>query len=545
MLIGLGVSPYIAIGKAVIIKEQARTGLDGHAEDVDREIERLRCAIEESKEQVRQLALSAAEKNDRTGAEIIENHINFLQDPAFNEDAVAAIRETARTAESVIADVTEKMGRAFLELGDAYFSERAADVKDVGERILANLQGRGTDLLGSIEPGSILVAHDLTPSQTVSMDKSRIGGFVTEIGGKTSHTAILARSLGIAAVTGCAQATEQIREGAVLVVDGLSGEVIVDPDPEREAGYQMRIEQARQEAQRYLLAKSKKLYRSDGRAVEVAANIGDLMDALEAKRDGADGVGLFRTEFLYMSRQELPTEEEQYAVYSAVAEVFGDSPVIIRTLDIGGDKQLPGIQQPHEDNPFLGVRAIRLCLRNQDLFKTQLRALLRAGVKGRIHIMFPMIGSLAELSEAKALLETCKDELRQEGTRFSEDIPVGIMIEIPSAAILADEFAKQVDFFSIGTNDLTQYTLAVDRGNAALGGLYDSMHPAVLSLIRHTIEAAHRNGIPCGMCGELAGDQAALKMLLEMGLDEFSVDHSSVARVKSALIECEGIVTRI
>ena len=413
--------------------------------------------------------------------------------------------------------------------------ERASDIRDVSKRILASLLDVELPNPGLVSEEVILVAYDLTPSDTAQLNKQYVKGFVTDIGGRTSHSAIMARSMEIPAIVGAKSATHDIENGDLVVLDGLSGEVHINPTEEVLNKYRELQAQYKKQQQEWAKLVNEPSITQDGHRVELVANIGNPDDVEGALKYGAEGVGLFRTEFLYMDRDELPDEEVQFEAYKTVLEKMGDKPVIIRTLDIGGDKNLPYLTLPEEMNPFLGVRAIRLCLERPDLFRTQLRALLRASVYGNLKIMFPMIATLDEFREAKQLFLEEKEKLIQEGIPVSESIELGIMVEIPSTAVLADHFAKEVDFFSIGTNDLIQYTMAADRMNERVSYLYQPYHPAILRLIKNVIDASHREGKWTGMCGEMAGDETAIPILLGLGLDEFSMSASSILRARSLI----------
>lgn len=540
LLQGISVTRAIAIGKAYLLEEfdisnpPTVTSLD-----LEQEILLLRRAVAMACSQLQDIISS----QEGTAAEILESHLNFAQDPAFNEDAESYIRSKHCSAHTAILDAIQELRGTFLQFDDAYMQERAADVYDVGTRILRCLLGEEETPLAQLPPGTIIVARDLAPSQTAQINPENVVGFVTETGGKTSHTAIMAKALGVAAVVGCKDALHNIKTGDTVVVNAVNGQVLVNPDDKLLA----RQHTLKEEFDAYLRMVNKvkdwQLIRENGLPVLVAANIGNPQQAAIAKERGADGIGLFRTEFLYMDRDEIPTENEQYEAFKHVAEIFGDAPVIIRTLDIGGDKSLPYLPIPPEENPFLGVRAIRLCMKYKNIFTSQLRALLRASVHGNLKIMFPMIGSMHELEDAKQLLEQCKQELTLEGVAYRKDIEIGMMIEVPAAALAADDFAQVVDFFSIGTNDLTQYTLAVDRGNPELANLYNSMHPSVLWLIQNTINAAHKHNIFCGMCGEMASDDAAIPLLATYGLDEYSVGLDAIGPTKCTLLAQGGITS--
>ncbi|MFU0832651.1 MAG: Phosphoenolpyruvate-protein phosphotransferase [Oscillospiraceae bacterium] len=534
---GIGVSKGYAIGTAYVIKNDSNTHTQRTTNSAAKETERLKAAIELSKEQIHRIACKAAENLDKKHANIIESQINFLDDPAFIGEAFSLINSKAISAETAISNVMNALYDSFLQLDNEYIKERAADIKDVGERILRNLSGECSNIdFNAMPQNTVLFAHNLTPSDTVQIDKEKVSAFVTETGGKTSHMAILAKTLGIAAITGCAGILDAVENGAKVIVDGVYGKVIINPDEKTINKYSVLSEKFnRQKAENMKMAQ-KPIYTKDGKHIVVAANIGNLQDLKTAIHYGAEGVGLFRTEFLYMNRNKLPSEEEQFVVYKKAAQMLAGKPLTIRTLDIGGDKDLPYLKFSKESNPFLGLRAIRLCLKHPEIFKVQLKAILRASAFGNIKIMFPMISNMNELTQAKKIMNECKQELRGRGEKISDDIKIGIMIEIPSAAIMADVFASEADFFSIGTNDLTQYTLAADRMNENITELYDPLHPAVLRLIKMTITASQKASIPCSMCGELASDERAIPELLKYGLDEFSVNPGAIPDTKSNLL---------
>jgi phosphotransferase system enzyme I (PtsI) len=536
MVQGIGVSKGYAIGVAYLLDQPDHLDFSSSAEHPREEAARLSRAIEKSKAQVRQIVENAHRAFDEKNAAIVESHLAFLDDPAFVGEAFSKIKTESATAEKAISDVTESLYQMFSEFDDEYTRERAADIRDVGERILNNLLEKKEVDFKSLPQNTILFAHDLQPSQTAQIDRKKTIAFVTEAGGKTSHTSILAKALGIAAVVGCGDVLSKVKNGMTVIVDGHSGQVSLSPNEAVLKQYRalQTTEQNRNEMD--LAASKTKIHAKSGKRILVTANIGNPDELKTALKNGADGVGLFRTEFLYMGKQSLPSEEEQFKVYREAADLLNGKPLTIRTLDIGGDKSLPYLTMPKESNPFLGLRAIRLCLKRKDIFETQLRAILRAAAYGNIQVMFPMIGSAEELSRAKELLKDCGLQLKKEGIPYNPSLKTGMMIEIPSAAILADDFAKSSDFFSIGTNDLTQYTLAVDRMSDTVSDLYDPMHPAVLRLIHMTIDAAHRASIPCYMCGELASDERAIPLLLQYGLDEFSVSPGLVAATKSNLL---------
>jgi phosphotransferase system enzyme I (PtsI) len=424
----------------------------------------------------------------------------------------------------------------FAAIEDEYLRERSADVEDVGRRILNNLTGNTSDI-SDVDENTVIVAHDLTPSDPAQLDRNKVIAFLTDIGGRTSHSAIMSRTLEIPAVVGMKDITSCAKTGDVVIVDGIEGTAIINPDEKTIKEYEARKEAYEKEKEELKKLASVETTTKSGKRVLVAGNIGKQSDVEQVIKNGADAIGLFRTEFLYMDRDEMPGEEEQFEVYKYVLENMGKRPVVIRTLDIGGDKKLSYLPLPEEMNPFLGYRAIRLCLDRHDIFKVQLRALLRASVYGNLKIMFPMISSLEEILQAKDVIKECREELKKEGKQYKDDIEIGIMVEIPAAAVNSEELANYVDFFSIGTNDLIQYTLAADRMNEKVSYLYNPMHPAVLKLIKMTIESAHKAGKWCGMCGEMAGDEKAIPTLVEYGLDEFSMSASSILKAKQIIMD--------
>lgn len=533
---GIAASKGYAIGKILIKTHNEVEIAERKIENLDSELARLKDAVELSRNQLKAIKEKTVKEVGAKEAEVFESHMMLLDDPEF----VGAIEENVKNnminSEKAVSDTLEMFLQIFESMEDEYMRERAADIKDVARRIIDNLCGNLKCDDDSLSCSSIIVAHDLTPSDTAQLDKSKVLAFLTDIGGRTSHSAIMARTLEIPAVVGLKDITASVKNDDTVIVDGTEGIVIINPDETTIADYREKIRIYSDEKQRLKKLINIKTMTKAGKAVEVCGNIGKAEDILKVIENGGDGVGLFRTEFLYMDRDTMPTEEEQFNAYKFTAEKMGQKPIVIRTLDIGGDKKLPYLPMPEEMNPFLGYRAIRLCLDRKDIFKIQLRALLRASAFGNIKIMFPMISSLNEFLSAKALLKECMDELRAEGKAFNESIDTGIMVEIPAAALTADELAKHVDFFSIGTNDLVQYTLAADRMNEKISYLYNPMHPAVLKLIKMTIDAAHKEGKWCGMCGEMAGDENAIPTLVEYGLDEFSMSASSILKAKELII---------
>jgi phosphoenolpyruvate-protein phosphotransferase (PTS system enzyme I) len=533
---GIAASKGYAIGK-VLIKEETEIKVEEKViENVQEEITRFNKALEASKEQLLKIKEKAEKELGADKAAVFESHAMLLEDPEFAGAVQMGIESNKVNAEKALQDVLEMYAGIFESMEDEYMRERGADIKDVGKRILANLVGKAAGAL-EYEDNTVVVAHDLTPSDTAQLDKSKVIAFLTNIGGRTSHSAIMARTLEIPAIVGLQGITSAVKDGDVIIVDGIEGIAIINPDEETIKVYENK--KAAYEAEKEELKKliNVKTVTKAGKRVEVAGNIGKPEDVHQVLANGGDGIGLFRTEFLYMDRNDAPTEEEQYESYKYVLEKMEGRPVVIRTLDIGGDKTLPYLPLPEEMNPFLGYRAIRLCLDRKDIFKPQLRALLRASIYGNLKVMFPMISGLEEFFQAKEVVEECKAELKAEGKEVSEDIEWGIMVEIPAAAVCADELAKHVDFFSIGTNDLIQYTLAADRMSEKVAYLYNPMHPAVLRLIKMTIEGAHKEGKWCGMCGEMAGDEKAISTLVEYGLDEFSMSASSILNAKKLILQ--------
>lgn len=538
MLKGLTASPGIAIGRAYVYKPFLPCITKEHvtASEVAEHTHRLENAVKKSREQLQELRIDLVQSVGEAKAAILDAHMMILEDDIFLDEIRQMIQEELVPAEKAVQTVTSAYFETFARFEDEYTRERAADIKDVGVRLVKNIIGAPTESLSHLEPNTIVVAHDLTPTDTAQLDLSCVSALATDVGGKTSHTAIMARSLELPAVVGLEHVSTAVSTGDLIIVDGLSGQVIVNPSDSTVNTYRRKIEAYLSERERLRRLIDLPAQTSDHqRVVELCANIGTPADVCGALENGAVGVGLFRTEFLYLNRTSLPSEEEQLEAYRAVAEKMAPGSVVIRTLDIGGDKKLDYMEMPDEENPFLGCRAIRLCLKYPDLFKTQLRAILRASHYGNIKMMYPMISSVAEIRQANAVLEQAKRELTEENIPFDPSIQVGIMVEIPAAAIAADLLARHVDFFSIGTNDLIQYTLAADRMNEQISYLYEPFHPAVLRLIHHIITAAHREGKKVGMCGELAGDSKASLLLLGLGLDEFSMSSSSICNVKDII----------
>lgn len=537
MISGILVSPGIAFGKALLLKEDEivinRKKIS--ADQVEQEVERFKTGRAKAAEQLETIKTKAGVSLGEEKAAIFEGHIMLLEDEELEQEIIALIKDEHASADAAAYSVIEGQAKALEELDDEYLKERAADVRDIGKRLLKNILGLTIVDLSAIPDEVILVATDLTPSETAQLNLDKVLGFITDLGGRTSHTSIMARSLELPAIVGTSNVTKQVKNDDYLILDAVNNKVYLNPTADV-------IEQLKAVKNQYItekneLAKLKDLpaITLDGHQVEVVANIGTVRDIAGAERNGAEGVGLYRTEFLFMDRDSLPTEEEQFQAYKAVAEAMGSQAVIVRTMDIGGDKDLPYMNLPKEENPFLGWRAIRIAMDRKEILHAQLRAILRASAFGKLRIMFPMIISVEEVRELKAELELLKSQLREENKAFDETIEVGVMVETPAAAVIARHLAKEVDFFSIGTNDLTQYTLAVDRGNELISHLYNPMSPSVLGLIKQVIDASHAEGKWTGMCGELAGDERATLLLLGMGLDEFSMSAISIPRIKKII----------
>ena len=536
---GIAASRGYAIGKVFIQEHEEIVVTDAKVSDVAAEKEALAKALEASRTQLQAIKERTLTEIGEHEAEVFEAHLTLLDDPEFTGQMEMTIESESLNAMKAVQNVTDMFVMIFESMEDAYMRERAADIKDVSKRIILNLAGKGGEGMAITEENTVVVAHDLTPSDTAQLDRSKVTGFLTNIGGRTSHSAIMARTLEIPAVVGLGDITASVKNGDMVIVDGIEGVCIVNPTSEQVAEYTAKQEAFKAEQEELKKLIDVKTVTKSGKRIEVCGNIGSPADAAAVLENGGDGVGLFRTEFLYMDRDSAPTEDEQFESYKKVLEVMNGKQVVIRTLDIGGDKTLPYLPLPEEMNPFLGYRAIRLCLDRKDIFRVQIRALLRASVYGKLAVMFPMISGLEEFQAAKEFVEECKAELRAEGKEYSEDIQWGIMVEIPAAAVYADELAKHVDFFSIGTNDLIQYTLAADRMSEKVSYLYNPMHPAVLRLIKMTIDGAHKHGKWVGMCGEMAGDESAIPTLVEYGLDEFSMSASSILRAKKLILDQE------
>lgn len=532
---GIAASAGIAVARAFILEHPDYTITKTAVSDAEAEVAKLQNALEKSKSELLSIKERTLAELGEKKAEIFESHLLILEDPELISPVMDKIREEAVNADYALNEVATQFIEMFENMKSAYLQERAADMRDVTKRVLNHLLGIHYISPAEISEEVIVIAQDLTPSDTAQLNRNFVKGFTTNIGGRTSHSAIMARSLEIPAVVGTKNVLSLVKAGDLVIVDGLSGDVLINPSDAEVAEYK-----AKQQAYDLQIAEWKKLrdeatVSADGKHVELAANIGTPNDVTGVIENGGEGVGLYRTEFLYMGRDKLPSEEIQYNAYRTVLENMNGKPVVVRTLDIGGDKELPYLELPKEMNPFLGFRAIRLCLDRQDIFRTQLRALLRASVHGDLRIMFPMIATLGEFRAARGLLLEEKAKLREEGKEVSDNIQLGIMVEIPSTAVLADQFAKEVDFFSIGTNDLIQYTMAADRMNEQVSYLYQPYNPAILRLVKIVIDAAHAEGKWTGMCGEMAGDSTAIPLLLGLGLDEFSMSATSILPARSQI----------
>jgi len=535
ILKGIAASSGIAIGKAYRLIEPDLSFSKTAISNADDEISRLHSAVNSAKADLEVIRGKALVDLGEDKASIFDAHLLVLSDPELLTSIEDKIRMDMKNCESALKETTDMFVSMFEQMDNEYMKERAADIKDVSKRVMAHLLGVKLPNPGLIAEEVVIIAEDLTPSDTAQLNKQFVKGFATDIGGRTSHSAIMARSMEIPAVVGTKSASNAIENGDIVVVDGLHGEVHINPTQEVIKKYEDELRSFEMQKLEWALLKDEATETLDGKHVELAANIGSPQDIEKVLINGAEGVGLYRTEFLYMERNQLPSEEEQFESYKTVLEKMNGKPVVVRTLDIGGDKQLPYLNLPSEMNPFLGFRAIRLCLEEHDIFRTQLRALLRASAFGNLKIMFPMIATLDEFRSAKALLLEEKEALVENGILVADDIEVGIMVEIPSTAVLADQFAKEVDFFSIGTNDLIQYTMAADRMNERVSYLYQPYNPAILHLVKMVINAAHNEGKWAGMCGEMAGDEIAIPILLGLGLDEFSMSASSILKARSLI----------
>lgn len=537
MISGILVSPGIAFGRALLLVDKPIV-IDTRKindDEIENEIQLFKQGRAKSSQQLNHIIQQAKRKFGEEKATIFEGHVMLLEDEYLEQEIENRINTRHETAVAATHAVFQAQALELENLEDEYLKERAADIRDIGKRLLRNMLNLDSADLNSVPDRTILIAKDLTPSETAQIHGDKIIGFITDIGGRTSHSSIMARSLEIPAIVGTTNATKKIKTGDLVILDGVNNRIYVNPNADT-------IEQLKQVQASYLhekqdLIKLKDLpaITLDGHQVEIGANIGTIREVMSAEKNGAEGIGLYRTEFLFMDRDDFPSEEEQFQAYKTVAITMGSLPVIIRTMDIGGDKGLPYMNLPEEENPFLGWRAIRIGMDRKDILHTQLRAILRASVYGNLRIMFPMIATVEEIRALKEEINYLKNQLSQEAIPFNHEIEVGIMIETPSAAVIAKHLAKEVDFFSIGTNDLTQYTLAVDRGNELISHLYNPLSPSVIMLIKQVIEASHAEGKWTGMCGELAGDERATLLLLGMGLDEFSMSPMSIPRIKKII----------
>ena len=536
-LTGIGASEGVAIGKVLLFTEEEMIIPEVKDENstIEAELTKLEDGLKKSKTQLIAIREKVKEKMGEDKAAIFDGHIMLLEDEDLIMEVEDKIKGEGLPAAKALHDGINEYCEMISKLDDPYLRERAADLQDIGKRWLKNLLGIRIKDLSDLEPDTVVVTYDLTPSDTAQLDLENCVGFLTEVGGKTAHSAIMARSLELPAVVGIKGVLNGVKEGETVIMDGEEGELFLDPSPELITEYVAKKEKLAAEKEELKKLISEEAVTTDGRKVDIWGNIGSPNDVDAVIASGATGIGLYRTEFLFMNSDHFPTEEEQYEAYKVVVQKMQGKPVTIRTMDIGGDKELPYLDLPKEMNPFLGYRAIRISLENKDMFKTQLKAILRASHYGQIKIMYPMISSVNEIRKANEILEECKNELDEIGQLFDRNIKVGIMVETPSTAIIAYKFAKEVDFFSIGTNDLTQYFLAVDRGNEMVSALYNSFNPAVLEAIQKVIDAAHNAGISVSMCGEFAGDKKATKLLLGMGLDSFSMSASSTLQVKKII----------
>ena len=538
MLKGIAASDGVAVAKAYLLVQPDLSFNKTSVEDTDAEATRLDDALAKSTEELQAIRDKAAQSLGEAEAQVFDAHLMVLSDPEMVGQIKQNIQDNKVNAEAALKEVTDMYIGMFEAMDDnAYMQERAADIRDVAKRILAHLLGVTLPNPSMINEEVIVVAHDLTPSDTAQLDRTYVKAFVTDIGGRTSHSAIMARSLEIPAIVGTKEITDKVKAGDILAVNGIIGDVIIDPTDAEKSEFESEAKAYADQKAEWDKLKNAETVTADGKHVELAANIGTPKDLEGVHKNGGEAVGLYRTEFLYMDSSDFPTEEDQYQAYKAVLEGMEGKPVVVRTMDIGGDKELPYLTLPHEMNPFLGYRALRISLSElgDGMFRTQMRALLRASVHGNLRIMFPMVATLKEFRAAKAIFEDEKQKLVNEGVEVSNDIQVGIMIEIPAAAVLADKFAKEVDFFSVGTNDLIQYTMAADRMNERVSYLYQPYNPSILRLIKNVIDAAHAEGKWAGMCGEMAGDQTAVPLLLGMGLDEFSMSATSILKTRSLM----------
>ncbi|HCZ3021115.1 TPA: phosphoenolpyruvate--protein phosphotransferase [Staphylococcus aureus] len=530
---GIAASDGVAIAKAYLLVEPDLTfDKNEKVTDVEGEVAKFNSAIEASKVELTKIRNNAEVQLGADKAAIFDAHLLVLDDPELIQPIQDKIKNENANAATALTDVTTQFVTIFESMDNEYMKERAADIRDVSKRVLSHILGVELPNPSMIDESVVIVGNDLTPSDTAQLNKEFVQGFATNIGGRTSHSAIMSRSLEIPAIVGTKSITQEVKQGDMIIVDGLNGDVIVNPTEDELIAYQDKREHYFADKKELQKLRDADTVTVDGVHAELAANIGTPNDLPGVIENGAQGIGLYRTEFLYMGRDQMPTEEEQFEAYKEVLEAMDGKRVVVRTLDIGGDKELSYLNLPEEMNPFLGYRAIRLCLAQQDIFRPQLRALLRASVYGKLNIMFPMVATINEFREAKAILLEEKENLKNEGHDISDDIELGIMVEIPATAALADVFAKEVDFFSIGTNDLIQYTLAADRMSERVSYLYQPYNPSILRLVKQVIEASHKEGKWTGMCGEMAGDETAIPLLLGLGLDEFSMSATSILKAR-------------
>ena len=536
VLKGIAASDGIAAAKAYMLVQPDLSFTETSIDDPEAEVKRLDDALADSKKELELIKAKATENLGPEEAEVFEAHLTILADPELIGQIKDKINSDKVNAEAALKSVTDMFISMFESMTDnAYMQERAGDIRDVTKRVMSHLLGVTLPNPALINEEVVIVAHDLTPSDTAQLDRNFVKGFITDIGGRTSHSAIMSRTLEIAAVVGSGNATSEVKDGDMVIIDGIEGDAIVNPSEAQLAEYKQKAADFAAQKAEWKLLKDAKSVTADGKEVTLAANIGTPDDVVGANDNGAEAVGLFRSEFLYMNSAELPTEDEQFEAYKKAIEGMNGKQVVVRTMDIGGDKELPYLPLPKEENPFLGYRAIRISLDRQDIFRTQLRALLRASAFGRLAIMFPMIATVNEFKQAKAIFEEEKANLVAAGVKVSDDIEVGMMMEIPAAAMIADKLAKYADFFSIGTNDLIGYTMAADRGNERVSYLYQPYNPSILRLVKRIIDASHAEGKWTGMCGEMAGDQVAVPLLAGLGLDEFSMSATSILKTRSLM----------
>jgi len=546
MLKGKGISGGIGIGNALVLKKQEIKIEKSKIEDVDKELEKLEVSLNSVISETQELK----NKSNDEQKQILEAYIMILQDETLIQKAKQLIRNEKLNCVYAVEHGLGQLIADFRNIPDEYISERANDIEDIKNRIISKLLKKEEKDLSQIDVDTIIVTQELTTSDTAKIKMENVSGIISEIGGTNSHVSIIARNKQIPMVIRIESVANQIKDGDIIVINGETGEIHINPSIEQMAKYKKMQKEELEEKVKLEQYKNKMAITKDGHQVEVSSNIGKISDLEDVLKFGADGIGLFRTEFLFMDSPQMPTEDEQFESYKKIAENMKDKLSIIRTLDAGGDKDIAYLNLEKEDNPFLGYRAIRLCLGEPELFKIQLRAILRASIYGNLAIMFPMISVIDELRSAKKILEECKKELENKNIKYNKEIKVGMMIEIPAAAIMAETFAKECDFFSIGTNDLIQYTIAAERGNTKIANLYTKNHPAVIRLIKHTIDAAHNNGIFCGMCGEAASNFQYIPLLIGMGLNEFSMNSSAILHAKKTITElnkkeCEKLVEEI